>query len=405
MPEESLSRSSSEPELELWLSATSDCDTHTDTSMELGVTTNDIRKLEEIEEPRKRSREIQSPLEGPSHQDRSSDKPRKRSRKTQRPSEGSSQRDCFSEAPRKSSRKTLSPSEGPSHQALSSDRPSTSSPANAVPSNSMAAFEAKYRVHEILGEGGFSVVFSGERKDDNLPVAIKEILQCNVDRIPMLLDGNMTMVPLEVALLLRLKPAESETSAVVTLLDWYDLDNSLILVLERPVPCMTLSDYVNRRQFPMQEHETKIIIKQLVDSLIEIHSKEVFHRDIKTDNILIETASDVPCVRIIDFGCGTFLSGQTYTDEEGTYIYAPPEMFIDGMYQAEPLTVWQLGVVMFGMLHRRLPFRGSIEIAYGEPDIGDGLSVDCQNFLLSCLVKAKEARPTLDMLKNHPWLM
>ncbi|XP_010733991.3 serine/threonine-protein kinase pim-2 isoform X1 [Larimichthys crocea] len=405
MPEESLSRSSSEPELELWLSATSDCDTHTDTSMELGVTTNNIRKLEEIEEPRKRSREIQSPLEGPSHQDCSSDKPRKRSRKTQRPSEGSSQRDCFSEAPRKSSRKTLSPSEGPSHQALSSDRPSTSSPANAVPSNSMAAFEAKYRVHEILGEGGFSVVFSGERKDDNLPVAIKEILQCNVDRIPMLLDGNMTMVPLEVALLLRLKPAESETSAVVTLLDWYDLDNSLILVLERPVPCMTLSDYVNRRQFPMQEHETKIIIKQLVDSLIEIHSKEVFHRDIKTDNILIETASDVPCVRIIDFGCGTFLSGQTYTDEEGTYIYAPPEMFIDGMYQAEPLTVWQLGVVMFGMLHRRLPFRGSIEIAYGEPDIGDGLSVDCQNFLLSCLVKAKEARPTLDMLKNHPWLM
>lgn len=68
----------------------------------------------------------------------------------------------------------------------------------------------------------------------------------------------MTMVPLEVALLLRLKPAESETSAVVTLLDWYDLDNSLILVLERPVPCMTLSDYVNRRQFPMQEHETKV---------------------------------------------------------------------------------------------------------------------------------------------------
>lgn len=61
----------------------------------------------------------------------------------------------------------------------------------------------------------------------------------------------------------------------------------------------------------------QIIIKQLVDSLIEIHSKEVFHRDIKTDNILIETASDVPCVRIIDFGCGTFLSGQTYTDEEG----------------------------------------------------------------------------------------
>ncbi|KAG8003243.1 Serine/threonine-protein kinase pim-2 [Nibea albiflora] len=228
----------------------------------------------------------------------------------------------------------------------------------------------------MLGEGGFGVVFAGERKDDNLPVAIKEILQCHIDRTPMVLDGNMTMVPLEVALLLRLKPAESETSAVVTLLDWYDLEDSVILVLERPVPCMDLSQYVNRREFSMQEHEAKIIIRQLVDSLIEIHSKGVFHRDIKTDNILIETASDVPRVRIIDFGCGTFLSGQTYTDSDGTYIYASPEIFMDRMYQAEPLTVWQLGVVMFGMLHKRLPFQSAFEIVYAQPDIGDGMSAD-----------------------------
>lgn len=46
----------------------------------------------------------------------------------------------------------------------------------------------------------------------------------------------------------------------------------------------------------------QIIMKQLVDALIEIHSRGVFHRDIKLDNILIETGSDGPCVRIIDFG-------------------------------------------------------------------------------------------------------
>lgn len=68
----------------------------------------------------------------------------------------------------------------------------------------------------------------------------------------------MTLVPLEVALLMRLKPAESESSAVVTLLDWYDLDETLILVLERPVPSMNLSEYINRRQFPLQEHEVKV---------------------------------------------------------------------------------------------------------------------------------------------------
>jgi len=59
------------------------------------------------------------------------------------------------------------------------------------------------------------------------------------------------------------------------------------------------------------------IVKQLVDALIEVHSKGVFHRDIKLDNILIETDTDVPRVRLIDFGCGTFLSEGTYSTVQG----------------------------------------------------------------------------------------
>lgn len=66
------------------------------------------------------------------------------------------------------------------------------------------------------------------------------------------------MVPLEVALLLSLKPAESETSAVVTLLDWFDLRDVLILILERPDPSMDLFDYIHSRQDPMKEHKAKV---------------------------------------------------------------------------------------------------------------------------------------------------
>ncbi len=63
------------------------------------------------------------------------------------------------------------------------------------------------------------------------------------------------------------------------------------------------------------------ITKQLVDALIEVHSRGVFHRDIKLDNILIETSSDVPRVRLIDFGCGTFLSEGTYIAEHGRLFF------------------------------------------------------------------------------------
>lgn len=53
---------------------------------------------------------------------------------------------------------------------------------------------------------------------------------------------------------------------------------------------------------------TQIIIRQLVNALIGIHSGGVFHRDIKLENVLIETGSTTPRIWIIDFGCATLVS-------------------------------------------------------------------------------------------------
>ncbi|KAG8007356.1 Histone deacetylase 11 [Nibea albiflora] len=181
------------------------------------------------------------------------------------------------------------------------------------------------------------------------------------------------MVPLEVALLLRLKPAESETSAVVTLLDWFDLSDVLILVLERPDPCIDLFDYIHSGKDPMKEHKAKIITRQLMDALIEMHSKGVFHGDIKTDNILIETGSDVPRVRIIDFGCGTFLSDATRM-ERRVFLCSPPERWRNSTMLPEPTTVWQLGLVLFEMLHRCLPFQSGFAIMNTDVILNNSLS-------------------------------
>ena len=60
----------------------------------------------------------------------------------------------------------------------------------------------------------------------------------------------------------------------------------------------------------------QIIANQLVDALIEIHSKGVFHRDIKLENILLDTSDDDLRIWIIDFGCGQLLQDK-YTDAQG----------------------------------------------------------------------------------------
>uniref|UniRef100_A0A3Q3VVA8 Serine/threonine-protein kinase n=1 Tax=Mola mola TaxID=94237 RepID=A0A3Q3VVA8_MOLML len=253
----------------------------------------------------------------------------------------------------------------------------------------------------ILGKGGFGSVYAGYRNADNLPQINAPACQIDDGNFLLLLyvkcrNGEKILVPLEVALMRKVN--KKGTSAAVTLLDWYDLCNEVILILERPVPCLDLIDYINSKAV-MQEQEVKVM-KQLVSALIEIHSRGVFHRDIKPDNILIETSSDVPCVRIIDFGCGTFLTNMLHTVQQGTYEYTPPEWFLNGSYKAEPTTVWQIGVVMFSILQKRLPFRNRSDIVHQNPVLSSRLSMSKLN-RHTCLNKKPEARPSLMSLKDH----
>lgn len=52
-------------------------------------------------------------------------------------------------------------------------------------------------------------------------------------------------------------------SGVVSLLDWYDLPEELILVLERPVPCLDLIDYLHSCTSSVQEQKAKVCCRWL----------------------------------------------------------------------------------------------------------------------------------------------
>lgn len=62
----------------------------------------------------------------------------------------------------------------------------------------------------------------------------------------------------EVAVMKTLMAKARSMSAFVALLDWYDLDTELILILERPVPCQDLFDYCVAKGGSLQEEEAKV---------------------------------------------------------------------------------------------------------------------------------------------------
>ncbi|XP_070773713.1 serine/threonine-protein kinase pim-2-like [Enoplosus armatus] len=288
----------------------------------------------------------------------------------------------------------------------SSDREEPSERSRVGSQDSAGAdFEAKYEELEALGEGGFGSVFAGFQMSDKLPVAIKRIPQELVARKLLMKNGEVFDVPLEVALILKATggPETAGGSAAVSLQGWYELDQELILVLERPVPCVDLRQYLEENGGSLQEHEAKIIMRQLVEAAIELHSKQVFHRDIKLENILVETGAGVPRVRVTDFGCGCFARKGHYRLFAGTPECVPPEWYMHKRYRARPTTVWQLGAVLYGMLDGHTTF-DTLRFLRNKLPINSELSQNCQELLRMCLSKIPKQRPTLEQLQRHPWL-
>ncbi|XP_037113244.1 serine/threonine-protein kinase pim-1-like [Syngnathus acus] len=260
-------------------------------------------------------------------------------------------------------------------------------------------FVQKYQQLEKLGEGGFGSVYAGFRKSDYFPVAIKYIPIEKVESVFLYINGKVQKVPLEAWLMLQassLKNADG-SSAVVLLLDTYDLEKELVLVMERPVPSVDLFTFRTKYKLgPLEEYEAKNIMKQLVDAALKMHAVNVFHRDLKQRNILLEATFSLPRVRLIDFGCSCFVNEEPYR-EYAEYVFKRP-------YKAGPATVWQLGALLFELLDGTERF-DTLMFLFKGLTLNRVLSQDCKDFLWICLTSDMEQRATLEQMQWHPWLL
>ncbi|XP_041811932.1 serine/threonine-protein kinase pim-2-like [Chelmon rostratus] len=266
---------------------------------------------------------------------------------------------------------------------------------------SRADFEDKYCQHTTsLATGGFGSVFTGHRKSDSLPVAIKHIRGEAVKCERVKCNGKVFDIVLEVALMLKAAglPGSAGESAAVSLLDWYLQDQELILVMEKPEPSIDLHRYLKSRRGSLDEQEAKMILRQLVDAAIDMHSKGVFHRDIKLRNVLVQFESDVLRVRIIDFGCGSFSTEAAFTSLCGTRAYFPPEWFDHQAYEARPTTVYQLGALFYSLLRGHRPFT-TWDYSSGCIQVNTELSTDVKLLLIRCLARNPSERATLEELQ------
>ncbi|XP_046693052.1 serine/threonine-protein kinase pim-1-like isoform X2 [Silurus meridionalis] len=243
-----------------------------------------------------------------------------------------------------------------------------------------AKFNGRYKVENLLGRGCYGRVYNAVRKTDGKK------------------PGHRCRLPREAALLeLVCKPPRCPY--VIELLEWFELDSFIILVLKRPDPCINLYNFRQNLVGGLTEEQVQMIMKQTVEVALHCRERGVFHRDIKEENILVNP--DTLHVKLIDFGCADLYKETPYTEFAGTPLYIPPEWTSNGTYMAESGTVWGLGILMYSLLCGTRP--DYIPEDYSDLNIPDYLSENSRNLLMWCLKKKPEERPTLQQILAHKW--
>ncbi|XP_062345043.1 serine/threonine-protein kinase pim-1-like [Cinclus cinclus] len=257
--------------------------------------------------------------------------------------------------------------------------------------------EQLYREGPLLGSGGFGSVYAGTRLADGVPVAIKRVSRDRVLEWARLHDG--ALVPLELVLLWM--ASWPGFRGIVRLLDWFELPDGFALVMERPERCQDLWHLLHAGGF-LPEPVARALFRQVLGAVRHCTSRGVLHRDIKAENVLVDLATGE--AKLIDFGCGTILQDTFYTQMAGTREYYPPEWILFGRYHGQPATIWSLGILLYQLVCRHLPFKSREDIVRGQLFFPPRVSQECQHLIRWCLSMDPADRPSLDDLLEHSWV-
>ena len=136
-----------------------------------------------------------------------------------------------------------------------------------------------------------------------------------------------------------------------------------LVIMKMELGKETISNYLERHQRKtgecgLPEREVASIMKGLFRALNYLHEKKnIIHRDIKPDNIVMGSHSDLTKVKLVDFGLAVKDSLDTITDfaKCGTFLYKPPEQMTNVFDYAKKADIWASGIIMFYLLTGRHP--------------------------------------------------
>ena len=259
----------------------------------------------------------------------------------------------------------------------------------------------KFDFDTKLGEGRFGKVRLASHKLTNFKVAIKII-----DKNHLKLKEERQRIDTEILILKQLNHYN-----IVKLYSIIENEERIYLIQEY-IKGEELTSFINRKEKPeVREKMVCEYFRQIISAIEYLHSLGIAHRDLKPENILINTNKNI---KLLDFGLGKiFNKGELLKTQCGSPYYASPEMIKGKKYNGINSDIWSLGIILYLMLFKELPFTDSdlnrlykkiLEGKYQIPEDQINLvSNDAIDLVQKILETNPKKRIKIKGIKSHKW--
>lgn len=246
--------------------------------------------------------------------------------------------------------------------------------------------ENKLIIKNILGKGGCSNVYYAKYSKTKKDVAIKMFKRNN--KQSMFLFNNELNI-------FKLLNQENKDNFIVNLFNTLNTQRNCRLIME--LGNMTLKRKINILFKKFDIYEATKIFTQIIKAIQYIHGFKIAHRDLKPENILLFENDKL---KICDFGFAK-IADKPLKTICGTIPYMAPELFrINKFYNGLAVDVWAVGIIIFEILHNRLPFNSTNIIGYRRAIISNKYIMRQipklhKALIMQCLTKNFMQRPTI----------
>ncbi|SPO04862.1 related to serine/threonine protein kinase [Cephalotrichum gorgonifer] len=211
-----------------------------------------------------------------------------------------------------------------------------------------------FRLLRVVGRGAFGKVRIVERKDTNLSFALKYIRKDEVVR-----SESVRNIIRERRML------EQVNHPFICNLRYSFQDIEYMYLVVDLMSGGDLRFHIARKTFT--EDAVRFWIAELGCALRYIHKQGIIHRDIKPDNVLLDSDGHV---HLTDFNVASdVVPGRTMTSKSGTLAYLAPEVYSGKGYDVRA-DWWSLGVTFYECIYNKRPFDGGSESTLSSQILG-----------------------------------